>query len=377
MNSERSRGARPEQAQARRGARRAGGLIAIIFLSLISMVALTFCVFLLLRIEVLQDDERHLKESVERLNAIEEEGYVTEAEALSLIEEARSKSEQEATGKILDWIRTQLTEGSTSIWMLRNLYSTFSREVIVASNGTFYFFDLNDEYHQALVSPAELKPASDGRMRYLGADPAISGAFGIDVSRFQGKIDWKKVAADGVKFAFIRVGARGSSEGKFIEDAQFEANIEGALKEGIQVGVYFYTQAISEEEAVEEAEFVLKAIEPYEVALPVVFDIEPTDSPEARTSKLTAKENTDIVLAFCNRVSEAGYQPMLYGGLRSLFIMLEMDRLEHLKKWFAFYDNTQYYPYEYSYWQYSDSGRVDGIEGDVDLNICIEDLARP
>ncbi|MBR5115998.1 MAG: glycoside hydrolase family 25 protein [Lachnospiraceae bacterium] len=365
----------PERRKKKKGAG-VGSFVAILFLSTVAFLALIFCVFLLIRIDGMQNDEEELRESVNKLNEIEEEGYITEADALRLIEEERAKTEKETTGKIVDWVRNQLLEGNSTKWMLRNMYRTFSNELIVESSGGYFFFPVREDYKPALVDASELQPDEDGIIQYRGADAQIDGSFGIDVSRFQGKIDWEKVAADGVKSAFIRVGFRGSSEGKLSEDPQFVSNIEGALANGIDVGVYFYTQAINEEEAVEEADFVIEALEPYEIRLPVVFDFESADSDEARTNHLTQEQNTDHVLAFCERISAAGYQPMVYGNLKSFLLLLDMDRLEHLKKWFAFYDTKQYFPYEYSYWQYFDKGQVDGIQGDVDLNICIEDLGR-
>ena len=377
MNAEYERPERAEvKTRTRRTRKRTGNLVAIIFLSVICLVALSFCVFLMLRIEVMKDEETQMRSSVNRLNSIESAGYVTNADALQRIQSEREKAEQEATDKLLEYIRASYRNGNTSVWMLRNLFGTFANELVVGSGGSFYFFPIDDSLKKAFVSPLDMQPDTDGRMRYLGADPMISGSVGIDVSRFQGKIDWEKVAADGIKFAFIRVGARGSTEGKIIEDSQFEANIEGALKNGLDVGVYFYTQAINEAEAIEEADYVIEALEPYSISLPVVFDFEPADSADARTNDLSVEQNTANVLAFCNRVSEAGYQPMLYGGLKSFLMMLDTREIEHLKKWFAFYDNTMYYPYEYSYWQYTAQGRVNGIEGDVDLDICIEDLSR-
>ncbi|MCR5674436.1 MAG: glycoside hydrolase family 25 protein [Lachnospiraceae bacterium] len=359
-----------------RGARRAGNMVAIIFLSVIALVALSFCAFLLLRIEVMQGDEEKLREGVDKLERIETEGYITEADAALMIENERARAEKETTGRILTWIKDQFAEGSSTAWVLRNLYGTFSDELVVSSGGSFYFFPRNDSYKQAIVQPSELKLDENGRMLYRGADPSVSGALGVDVSRFQGRINWDKVAADGVSFAFIRAGARGSSEGKLIEDAQFEANVKGALDAGLDVGVYFYTQAISEEEAIEEADYVIDVLAPFEITLPVVFDFEQSDSDDARTNEQSIEQNTANVLAFCNRVQEAGYQPMLYGNIKAFLMMLDMDQLEHIKKWYAFYDEMPYFPYEYSYWQYSDKGHVDGIEGNVDLDICIEDLAR-
>jgi GH25 family lysozyme M1 (1,4-beta-N-acetylmuramidase) len=356
--------------------KRTGNLVAIIFLSVICLVALSFCVFLMLRIEVMKDDEVQMKTSVDRLNNIESAGYITNADALQRIQDERAQAEQEATDTLLEYIRSSYRNGNSSVWMLRNLFGTFANELVVGSGGSFYFFPIDDTLKKALVSPMDMQPDSDGRMRYVGADPSVAGTLGVDVSRFQGKINWEKVAADGVKFTFIRVGARGSTEGKIIEDNQFEANIEGALENGLDVGVYFYTQAINEAEAIEEAEYVIEALKPYTITLPVVFDFEPADTDDARTNDLSIEQNTANVLAFCSRVSEAGYTPMLYGGLKSFLMMLDTKQIEPLKKWFAFYDDTMYYPYEYSYWQYTAQGRVNGIEGDVDLDICIENLAR-
>ena len=371
------RSARREQPSGKgKGARRAGTLAAIIFLSLVTLVALTFCVFLLLRIEVMQDEEKELQVSVDQLHAIEAEGYMSEADAFALVQSEREKAEKETTSHILQWIRDQFAEGTSSAWMLRNLYGTFSDELVVGANGTFHFFARKENLKPTLIQPDDIRQDENGVLNYIGSDPRVSGALGIDVSRFQGKINWKKVAAEGVKFAFIRVGSRGSSEGKMLEDSQFVTNIEGAQENGISVGVYFYTQAINEEEAVEEAEYCIDCLRPYEIDLPVVYDFEPSDSGDSRISDLSSDQCTRNVLAFCSRIEQAGYQPMLYGGIRGFIMMLDLEQLEHIKKWYAFYDSTPYLPYEYSYWQYSDKGHIDGIEGSVDLDICIEDLSK-
>ena len=218
-------------------------------------------------------------------------------------------------------------------------------------------------------------PGSSNELTYIENNAEVS-IKGIDVSRYQGAIDWEKVAADGVKFAFIRLGYRGYSTAKLVIDEQFENNIKGAVKAGVNVGVYFVTQAVSVEEAIEEANFVLEAIAPYKVTYPIVLDIEDAASDSARTNLLTAEERTDYTIAFCEEVKKKGYTPMLYCNIRWFMEKLELSRLTGYDKWFAQYFSRPFFPYEFQVWQYSSKGRVDGIKGDVDLNLCFVDYAN-
>ena len=196
---------------------------------------------------------------------------------------------------------------------------------------------------------------------------------GIDVSKFQGDIDWEAVAADGVEFAFIRVGNRGYGEaGKLVEDDRFEENIEGALQAGIKVGVYFYTQAVNEEELLEEANLVLEKIAPYKIECPVVYDVEKVSGASGRMNSLSVEERTNLTLLFCETIEEAGYTPMIYYNMEMATLMLNLEALEGYDKWFAYYNADFYYPYDYKIWQYTHNGKVNGIEGEVDLNICFE-----
>ena len=218
-------------------------------------------------------------------------------------------------------------------------------------------------------------PDTANELAYIenGAEAAIKG---IDVSTYQNKIDWEKVAADGVKFAIIRLGYRGYSSGKLVTDDRFEENIKGAIKAGVNVGVYFVTQAVSVEEAEAEAAYVLEAIAPYKISFPVVLDIEDAASSSARTNLLTASERTDYTIAFCEEVKKKGYTPMLYCNIRWFMEKLELSRLTEYDKWFAQYFNRPFFPYEFQIWQYTNKGRVNGIEGDVDLNLCFSGYAQ-
>lgn len=218
-----------------------------------------------------------------------------------------------------------------------------------------------------------LKPEKELEYQIDGETVSLKG---IDVSAYQEDIDWEKVAADDVQFAFIRLGYRGYSEGKLVTDAKFEDNIVGALKNGVKVGVYFVTQAISEEEAIEEAEYVLDAIAPYNVTWPVALDLEATSGKHPRTENLTAQERTTYVKAFCERIKEAGYTPMLYSNIGWFLQELDLKELTDYDKWFAQYFNQPFFPYEFQAWQYSNSGKVDGISSYVDMNIAFYDYDK-
>lgn len=199
---------------------------------------------------------------------------------------------------------------------------------------------------------------------------------GIDVSTYQGDIDWEKVAASGVKFVFIRLGYRGYESGLLVKDDRFEDNIRGALQNGIAVGVYFVTQAISVEEAVEEAQFVMENIRPYNVTWPIVLDIEDAASATARTAELSQQARTDHAIAFCETVKESGYTPMLYCNIRWFIEKLDITRITDYDKWFAQYFRKPFFPYAFQMWQYSSTGRIDGIEGNVDYNISFVDYGN-
>ena len=183
---------------------------------------------------------------------------------------------------------------------------------------------------------------------------------------------WDKVKADGVEFAIIRIAYRGYGSGEIVTDEQAVANIKNATKAGVKVGVYFFSQAINEKEAEEEAEYVIDIIDKYKIEYPIVFDMEEINGDTARTDKLTKEEKTDIAIAFCEKVKEEKYTPMVYANIKWFAGYYDMKRLEAYDKWFAYYDDTLYFPYKIKMWQYTDSGKVDGIAGNVDLNIYVE-----
>lgn len=214
--------------------------------------------------------------------------------------------------------------------------------------------------------------SEDGRVYY--DDERFSVRYGIDVSEYQGKIDWARVAADGVDFAMIRAGYRGYSLGKLTEDSCFRYNIENALANGLDVGIYFFSQAVSVEEALEEFDFMMELIDGYEIRFPIVFDWEPISIKGARTYTYDIKVVDACVAAFCDAVAQAGYTPMTYFNPAMAYLKHDMTLLDGYAAWLANYADIPNYIYDYQMWQYSSSGSVDGINARVDLDIAFVDF---
>lgn len=201
-------------------------------------------------------------------------------------------------------------------------------------------------------------------------DERYTSLQGIDVSQHQKEIDWQKVAQSGIKFAFIRVGYRGTSLGNVYPDKYFEANIKGALENGIEVGIYFFSQAITTQEAAQEAQYVIDHIQGYDVTYPVVFDMEdPEDGSLGRAESLDRQAQTEIALTFLACIEEAGYQGMLYDSSMLFSQDYMLGYLETTRLWVADYASYPKYPYVFEIWQYSSKGQVDGIEGNCDMDI--------
>lgn len=212
----------------------------------------------------------------------------------------------------------------------------------------------------------------DDKMFYHDVDGNRASTIAIDVSEFQTDINWAAVREAGVRVVMIRVGYRGYGSGKLVEDAKFREYVENALSENLRVGVYFYTQGINMEEGVEEAHFVLDIIKDYNITCPVAIDTEALYVDDARTNDLDNTARTDVVVGFCDTVKEAGYTPMIYTNRNWLVQMLDVTRLGGYKIWYAHYTNQPDLPYEYVGWQYTDSGTLNGVSGNVDLNVWFE-----
>lgn len=320
--------------------------IPIILLSILCLIFLSVCIFLAAKLT----------------------NMTKETSAPVLSEEEDPITEKKGEQIILDDIKARLASGNTVLSVLKDYYPD---NIVYVDNGRYIFSEIQSNLAKNTFDKGEFRKDSNNEITYSENDTIISHK-GIDVSQFQGTIDFSKVKAAGVEYAIIRCGYRGYGSGALVEDPTFTDNIEGALQNDIKVGVYFFTQAISKDEAVEEADYVINKIKPYNVTYPIVIDVEEIVGDSYRQQNLTKSELTDVIIAFCDRVKDQGYTPMIYGNLKCLIGKIDLSRLESYEKWFAYYADEPYYPYAMSMWQYSESGTIDGIEGNVDLNISFK-----
>lgn len=224
-----------------------------------------------------------------------------------------------------------------------------------------YYFDKNGNYvtGKQVIQGVEYTFANNGVLS-MG-----DGVFGIDVSKWNGNIDWNAVKNSGVSYVIIRCGFRGSTQGALIEDAMFRRNIEGAQAAGLNVGVYFYTQAVNEVEAVEEASMVLALVQKYRISYPIFID---TEASGGRADRISKETRTAVCRAFCETIRNAGYTPGIYASKSWFTDKLSMSSLSAYKIWVAQYAAKPTYTGRYDLWQYSDKGTINGISGKVDVN---------
>lgn len=228
---------------------------------------------------------------------------------------------------------------------------------------------LSDKSIYYPFDPSLFTADSKGRITYTGENYRC--LTGIDVSEHQYGIDWNKVAADGIDFAIIRTGYRGYTSGGLYEDKYFRANMEGALKAGLKVGVYFFSQATSRREAHEEAAYVLNQIKNYNVTLPIVFDMEILGT-DYRTYNMSRRTLYGATQAFCEDIREAGYEPMIYMTQYLGYQKYTLRELTDYGFWFAeYYVDYPSFVYDIDLWQYSDTGSVAGISGNVDMDLYL------
>lgn len=209
----------------------------------------------------------------------------------------------------------------------------------------------------------------NGRMH--SHDDRVKLVHGIDVSAHQGAIDWDKVRGDGIDFAILRAAYRGYTAGSLNRDNTFDINIHGASRAGLDVGVYIFSQAISVEEAIEEADYLLEIIAPYEITGPVVFDWEVIGTKNARTYGLDTETLCAAANAFCKRIAQAGYTPMVYFNPYCGYVKYDLSEIMDYDFWFAQYKAQPDFYYDFQMWQYTSSGKVDGIQGNVDLDVWL------
>ena len=195
-----------------------------------------------------------------------------------------------------------------------------------------------------------------------------AGQLGIDVSSHNGEINWKEVKEAGVDFAIIRCGYRGASSGSLVLDSRFAENMRGAIKADIPVGVYFFSQAVNETEAIEEASMVVEECKLYLLDLPIFIDSESAGG-KGRADRLDVDDRTAITRAFCETITNSGYEAGVYASKKWWNSKLDAEQLTLYHAWLAQYTEQPDYDGYYDYWQYTSKGTIDGVEGRVDLNI--------
>lgn len=204
-------------------------------------------------------------------------------------------------------------------------------------------------------------------------DETGSRKVGIDVSEHQGVIDWETVAAN-VDFAIIRMGYRGYTSGGLVMDAYYNTNMEQATANGIPVGIYFYSQATTYEEGVEEANYVLNNYGDYSLSYPIVLDREDPMQEDARTNDLSVEQHTQATLGFLDTIRSSGHSVMMYTNRMYYALYLDLERIYPCPIWFAQYADEPDWPYEFDIWQYTEGGTVPGISGTVDMNLQMKEI---
>lgn len=199
---------------------------------------------------------------------------------------------------------------------------------------------------------------------------------GADISKYQDYVDFVKLKKAGVDYVMLRVGARGYGSGQLVLDEYLADNLKRATDAGLKIGVYFFSQAVSVEEAVEEANMVLENIKDYKIAYPVAYDMEYMENDTSRIEKLSKSEKTTITKAFLDVVKNAGYTPMIYGNKEWLIKNIDMSKLTAYDVWLSQQTDVPDYPYQFTMWQYSTSATIDGIAGYANLNISFIDYSE-
>ncbi len=290
-----------------------------------------------------------------------DDGYVTALAELGVL------TGMTAHGESVFYPNESLTraEISTIVWRLRNARALGKTQTVsYASRELDVFADVPfNSYRKSGFS------GSGKDMTY--SEPGVTVLRGVDVSRFQGAIDWDALKAQGVDFAILRVGGRGQTVGEIYDDRMFEEYYAGANAAGLRLGVYFYSQAISVGEALEEADYVLDKLRGKRIDGPVVFDWETAGASGARTNDIPASLITDCAIAYCERVKSAGYSPMIYLMRYDGYMRYDLPRLLDYDWWYAGeYDGeSPKFFYDFQMWQYTSSALLDGVEGKADMDL--------
>ncbi len=293
-----------------------------------------------------ETEEEAAQEEADKAAATTGNPYTEKAEREK--EADRQKEEEQLNDPATDGKHTLVTnrDGSEE-WVLISPYLT---------KNTFDFTKMEDKA---------------GMKRYMENGRKTSYV-GVDISKHTGKVNFSSLKAAGVDYVMIRLGSRGYSTGQITLDENFKENIEGAIEAQLDVGIYFYSQAISQDEAVQEANFVAQNLEPYRahIKYPVAFNMGFVSNDKSRIEGLSREDKTAVSISFLDAVGASGYVPMVYGDKEWLLKEVDLTKLQDYDVWLSQEEEIPDYPYRYAMWQYNTDGVLNGIDGGADLNIC-------
>ena len=324
----------------------------ILFMCMITAASLAMTVILFVRLERLRSEKQ-----------VEGSIYTD-----SQIEKIRYGAAQAERNRLLLEIQSSFESGNSTISMLRNL---FPGDLVVMWEGRYYFYPVDRNLQTNPFSETDFAQGEKGGMDYIGEDAGVSVNRGIDVSALNGEINWAKVAEEQIAFAMIRAAVR-NADGELVQDERFQENMSGAKSVGLRIGCYVDLDADSEKAAEEIADFVLSnlSMSQQEMGAPVAVRVQIPDHTSSLNGQ-TREEWTQGVRAFCAKIKKAGYEPVIYANTAAFHMLLNMAELEEYDKWIADYGDYLYFPYKFKCWQYSLKGTVNGIEGDVALDLSV------
>ena len=324
----------------------------ILFMCMITAASLAMTVILFVRLERLRSEKQ-----------VEGSIYTD-----SQIEKIRYGAAQAERNRLLLEIQSSFESGNSTISMLRNL---FPGDLVVMWEGRYYFYPVDSNLQTNPFSETDFAQGEKGGMEYIGEDAGVSVNRGVDVSALNGEINWAKVAEEQIAFAMIRAAVR-NADGELVQDERFQENMSGAKSVGLRIGCYVDLDADSEKAAEEIADFVLSnlSMSQQEMGAPVAVRVQIPDHTSSLSGQ-TREEWTQGVRAFCAKIKKAGYEPVIYANTAAFHMLLNMAELEEYDKWIADYGDYLYFPYKFKCWQYSLKGTVNGIEGDVALDLSV------
>lgn len=246
--------------------------------------------------------------------------------------------------------------------------------LLTFADGTEEWVLINPYLEQNTYDYTKLQMRAD-KMAYYESGKSIS-YLGADLSKYNGDVDFHALKESGIEFVMLRLGSRGYGSGQIMLDEKFEEYMNKASEAGLEIGVYFFSQAITAEEAVEESNFIIQTLTERNIAYPVAFDMEYVQNDKARVEILSKEEKTAVARAFLENIKAAGYKPMIYGTKEWLIKEINLTKLTDYDIWLSQQKDIPDYPYKFQMWQYTTEGDIPGVEGDVDLNICFVDYGE-